>query len=91
MISNNINFKCQLKKFGGYGYADLFKRYFENIQKDSELTDNEMKFIFKENLLDLICWWEPPKLSEKTVKMISCQLYKKFFFFFCFFSLNFFI
>lgn len=74
MISNNINFRCQLKKYGGYGYADLFKRYLNHIEKYCKLKDEETKRIFRDNLLNLICWWEPPKLSEKIVKSITCQL-----------------
>jgi hypothetical protein len=74
MISNNINFKCQLKKYGGYGYADLFKRYLIQIKNYCNLSDEEIKMIFMDNLLNLISWWEPPKLSEKVVKNITCQL-----------------
>jgi hypothetical protein len=74
MISNNINFKCQLKQFGGYGYADLFKRYLINIQKNCNLNDEELKMIFRDNLLNLITWWEPPKISQKVVKNITCEL-----------------
>ncbi len=74
MISNNINFKCQLKRFGGNGYSELFKIYKDKIITYSELEENSINNIFKKNLTDLICWWEPPRLSEKTVKTISCQL-----------------
>jgi len=74
MISNNISFKCQLKRFAGYGYADLFKRYKDKIIQFSNLEEKSINKIFKTNFIDLICWWELPKLSEKTVKTLTCQL-----------------
>jgi hypothetical protein len=75
MISNNINFKVQLKKYGGFGYSNLFKSYKDKIIKNSNLEENEVKLIFSQNLLDLLEWWEVPKKQEKRVVMIKCSKY----------------
>jgi hypothetical protein len=73
MISNNINFKIQLKQYGGFGYCNLFKNYFTKIVKLSDLNNNEINLIFKENLLNLLAWWTIPKKEEKKIKMIACS------------------
>lgn len=73
MISNNISFKTQLKKFGGYGYADLFKRYKNTICSFTKINEEIQNKIFRDNFLEIVCWWEPPKFSEKVVKKLTCQ------------------
>ena len=31
MISNNINYRIQLKEYGGFGYNNIFENYYETI------------------------------------------------------------
>lgn len=73
MISNNINFKTQLKKYGSFGYTNLFVNYIHKIIKEAELNNEEARKIFNENLINLLSWWQPPKKEEKKVKMITCE------------------
>jgi hypothetical protein len=73
MISNNINFRIQLKKYGGFGYCNLFRNYYDKIVQGCNLSDEENRKIFNQNLLNLMAWWEPPKKNEKKVKMITCS------------------
>jgi predicted metal-dependent phosphotriesterase family hydrolase len=74
MISNNINFKVQLKKYGGFGYANIFVNYRNKIIDRVGLTEEEVRKVFRENILNLLAWWEPPKKQEKRVDMITCSL-----------------
>lgn len=90
MLSNNISFKCQLKRFGGHGYADIFKRYMDKICKYAELDESSKIKVFRDNIINLLSWWEPPKLCEKTVKKINCQLYTFLYFYFVLFFFFFF-
>lgn len=73
LISNNINFRIQLKKYGGFGYCNLFRNYLDRIIKVCNLSDEEKRKIFNQNLLNLMAWWEPPKKNEKKVIMITCS------------------
>jgi hypothetical protein len=72
MLSNNINFKVQLKKYGGFGYANLFVNYKQRLVEGAGLNDDEVNKLFGGNLLNLLAWWEPPKKQEKKVNMITC-------------------
>ena len=71
MISNNINYRIQLKEFGGFGYNNLFENYYENIIQG--LNQENINDIFCYNLLNLLCYWEPLEKLKKTVKMIKCE------------------
>ena len=71
MISNNINYRIQLKEFGGFGYNNLFENYYEDIIKD--LSEENIKDIFCNNLLNLLCYWEPLEKFKKSVKMVKCE------------------
>lgn len=71
MISNNINYRIQLKEFGGFGYNELFENYYENIIKG--LSNENINDIFCNNLLNLLCYWEPIEKIKKSVKMVKCQ------------------
>ena len=71
MISNNINYRIQLKEFGGFGYINLFQNYYEDVIKD--LSEENIKDIFYNNLLNLLCYWEPLEKIKKSVKMIKCE------------------
>ena len=44
MISNNINYRIQLKEYGGFGYVNLFENYYENIIQG--LDEDNVKDIF---------------------------------------------
>ena len=70
-LSNNLNYKIQLKKFGGFGYENLFENYLEIITK--ELTKEEKDAILFENLLSLLAFWEELKPIEKTAKYVTCE------------------
>ena len=71
MISNNINYRIQLKEFGGFGYNNLFENYFYNITQG--LSEENINDIFCNNLLNLLCYWEPIEKFKKSVKMIKCE------------------
>ena len=71
MISNNINYRIQLKEYGGFGYNNLFENYYENIIQG--LNEDEIKDLFCFNLLKLLCYWEPVEKLEKSVKMVKCE------------------
>ena len=71
MISNNINYRIQLKEYGGFGYNNLFENYYENIIQG--LDEDEIKDLFCFNLLNLLCYWEPVEKLEKSVKMVKCE------------------
>lgn len=73
MLSNNINFKIQLKSFGGYGYPNIFINYLPILS--NYLTDEEIRDILSRNLLNLLSWWKPPPKKEKEVKLFRCSLY----------------
>jgi hypothetical protein len=92
MISNGINYKLQLKKYGGFGYANLFQNYFKHICQ--HMNESEINLIFRDNLLAILNYWKPPKKSIKSVKMIKCSncgeekpesddLFRKFEFIYC--------
>ena len=71
MISNNINYRIQLKEYGGFGYNYLFENYYETIIKGLNL-DN-INDIFCNNLLNLLCYWEPIERFKKSIKMVKCE------------------
>ena len=71
MLSNNINFKIQLKYFGGFGYENLFENYYDIIIKD--LNQEEINYIFYLNLLDILDYWKELEKYKKKVKMIKCE------------------
>jgi len=71
MISNNINYRIQLKEYGGFGYNNLFENYYETIIKGLNL-DN-INDIFCNNLLNLLCYWEPIERFKKSIKMVKCE------------------
>ena len=71
MISNNINYRIQLKEYGGFGYNNLFENYYNNIIQG--LDEDNIKDIFCFNLLNLLCYWEPIEKFQKSVKMVKCE------------------
>ena len=71
MISNNVNYRIQLKEYGGFGYNNLFENYYDNIIQG--LDEDHIKDIFCFNLLNLLCYWEPIEKIEKSVKMVKCE------------------
>ena len=71
MISNNINYRIQLKEYGGFGYNNLFENYYDNIIQG--LDEDNIKDIFCFNLLNLLCYWEPIEKFQKSVKMVKCE------------------
>ena len=71
MISNNINYRIQLRKFGGFGYNNLFDNYYETITEG--LTTENINDLFNRNLLNLLCYWEPIERFKKSVKMVKCE------------------
>jgi hypothetical protein len=73
MISNNINFKIHLKNYGGFGYGNLFINYYNRITNQARLSTKEIKYIFSNNLLNILSWWSPPKKEEKKRKMVTCS------------------
>ena len=71
MISNNINYRIQLKEYGGFGYNNLFDNYYDTIIKG--LTEENINDLFCNNLLNLLCYWEPIEKFKKSVKMVKCE------------------
>ena len=71
MISNNINYRIQLKEYGGFGYNNLFENYYDNIIQG--LDEDNIKDIFCFNLLNLLCYWESIEKFQKSVKMVKCE------------------
>ena len=71
MLSNNINFKIQLKYFGGFGYINLFENYFDIITNN--LNQEEINSIFYLNLLNILEYWKELEKYKKKVKMIICE------------------
>jgi hypothetical protein len=79
MISNNINFKTQLKtyktiniiRYGGFGYSNLFENYLKQI---TNLCEEEIISVFSTNLLKLLEWWREPCFEVKSVKTITCYM-----------------
>ena len=71
MISNNVNYRIQLKEYGGFGYNNLFENYYDNIIQG--LDEDHIKDIFCFNLLNLLSYWEPIEKIEKSVKMVKCE------------------
>ena len=71
MISNNINFKIQLKEYGGFGYENIFDNYYKVITKG--LTQKEIEMLFYENLFQLLQWWKEIERDAKKAKMIKCE------------------
>ena len=71
MLSNNINFKIQLKYFGGFGFINLFENYFEIITND--LNQEEINSLFYLNLLNILEYWKEIEKYKKKVKMIICE------------------
>ena len=71
MLSNNINFKIQLKYFGGFGFINLFENYFEIITKD--LNQEEINSLFYLNLLNILEYLKELEKYKKKVKMIKCE------------------
>ena len=71
MISNNINYRIQLKEYGGFGYNNIFINYYENIIQG--LSEENINDIFCYNLLNLLSYWEPLEKFKKSVKMVKCE------------------
>ena len=71
MLSNNINFKIQLKYFGGFGYINLFENYFDIITNN--LNQEEINSIFYLNLLNILEYWKELEKYKKKIKMIKCE------------------
>ena len=71
MLSNNINFKIQLKYFGGFGFINLFENYFDIITND--LNQEEINSLFYLNLLNILEYWKEIEKYKKKVKMIICE------------------
>lgn len=71
MISNNINFKIQLKDYGGFGYENIFENYYKYIVEN--LSQKEIDLLFSQNLISLLEWWKEPEKSVKKAKMIKCE------------------
>ena len=70
MLSNNINYRIQLKEYGGFGYNNLFENYYEVITQG--LSKDNISNILCNNLLNILCYWEPIEKFKKSVKMIKC-------------------
>ena len=71
MLSNNINFKIQLKYFGGFGYINLFENYFDIITNN--LNQEEINSIFYLNLLNILEYCKELEKYKKKIKMIKCE------------------
>ena len=71
MVSNNINYRIQLKEYGGFGYNNIFENYYETIIKGLNIDD--INDIFCNNVLNLLCYWEPIEKFKRSVKMVKCE------------------
>ena len=71
MLSNNINYRIQLKEYGGFGYNNLFENYYDTIIQG--LSKDNISDIFYNNLLNILCYWEPIEKFKKSVKMVKCE------------------
>ena len=71
MLSNNINYRVQLKKYGGFGYNNLFENYLGIILNG--LEKEHVEDLLCNNLLNLLCYWEPIEKFKKSVKMVKCE------------------
>jgi hypothetical protein len=77
MLSNNINYRIQLKEYGGFGYNNLFENYYNIITE--ELSEENINDLMYNNLMNILCYWqyvEKIKLSVKKVKCENCQTEK---------------
>src|SRR5690242_2451680 len=73
MLSNNINFKIQIKKYGGFGYRNLFQNYMKRIINKADLSKDDVARIFNKNLVELLTWWEAPKKQIKKINYFKCS------------------
>jgi hypothetical protein len=71
LLSNNINFKINLKQFGSFGYENLFINYFPEILNN--LNEIEIKKILYENLFNLLEYWTELEKIQKDVKKLKCE------------------
>ena len=72
MLSNNINYRIQLKEYGGFGYNNLFENYYNTITEG--LSQENINNLFHNNLLNILCYWEPIEKFQKSVKMVKCEI-----------------
>lgn len=70
MLSNGINFRIQLKGYGGFGYGNIFINYYNDLIKG--LNKEEISKIFGLNLLNLLEWWREVEVLSKTKKTVIC-------------------
>ena len=71
MISNNINYRIHLREYGGFGYNNLFENYYDIITDG--LSKENINDLMSNNLLNILCYWEPIEKFKKSVKMIKCE------------------
>ena len=71
LLSNNINYRIQLKEYGGFGYNNLFENYYKAITEG--LSEQNINEIFHDNLLNILCYWEPIEKFKKSTKIIKCE------------------
>ena len=71
MISNNINYRIHLREYGGFGYNNLFENYYDIITEG--LNAENINDLMNNNLLNILCYWEPIEKFKKSTKMIKCE------------------
>jgi hypothetical protein len=71
MLSNNINYRIQLKEYGGFGFNNLFENYYDSITKG--LNKEDINDLMYNNLLHILCYWQYLEKIQKSVKKIKCE------------------
>ena len=71
MISNNIQYRIHLREYGGFGYNNLFENYYDIITDG--LNKENINDLMNNNLLNILCYWEPIEKFKKSTKMIKCE------------------
>ena len=71
MLSNNINYRIQLKEYGGFGYNNLFENYYTIITEG--LNKEDINDLMNNNLLNVLCYWQFIEKFKSSVKMVKCE------------------
>jgi hypothetical protein len=69
LISSSVEYKIDTLEYGGEGLPILSKIY-----EELEIDEKWKSQIFKENVLDLFCWWNPPEKEVDDGPVVNCHI-----------------
>ncbi|TMW66723.1 hypothetical protein Poli38472_014035 [Pythium oligandrum] len=77
LVSTNVTLRTQFQRYGGGGYAYLFRHFKGRLAEDFGVTEAHWTQIVRDNALGLLTWYTPPEAAAIPKHFLLCSICKK--------------